>query len=196
MAGKKNVRAKPKKAREVCLSLCGAFQQVLYMPITKAQFDLIANPNDKQKDAASALWDELQERVSCDGTGYTGFIPGKPELHVAGKRHDAGTAKLDADISKQVRQLKPGPMKAKRGYFIIQEAAGIQNETLEIKGEFALDKLSPGLILEALPDGSLAPMVSCSYDGRDFELDNGHSQSETYLFNSATGRVDPCIELD
>ena len=195
MAGKKKVRAKSKaKARKIQLSVSGAFQQVLHMPITKAQFSLIRNPVEKYRDAAAALWDELQEGVACDGIGYSGFIPGKMELHVNGKRHDAGTAKIEADISKQISQRKSGPRKPKKGYFIIQEAAGLQNEALGIKGEFDLEKLEAGLILERLPDGSLAPMVSCSYDGEDFEHDDGHSIGETFLFNSAMGRVDPSLE--
>ena len=194
MAGKKKVKAKPKtKARKIELSLSGDFQAVLWMPIIKAQFDLITNPGKKKK-AATALWKKLKDRVESHGTGYSGFIPGEVVLLVDDKRHKAGTAKIKADIKKQFKQFKPGPTKAWDGYFVIEGTEGSQLETIKIKGEFEPKKLDAGLIIEELPDGNLIPMVSCSYDGDDFELDNGRSESECYLFTSATGRVDPDFE--
>jgi len=194
VANKKKGKSKsePKKVR---LSVTGDFQEVLSMPITKAQFDLTANPAGPQKEAAGAtLWRELQEGVACDGTGYVGFVPGRIELQVDGKRHDAGTLKIDKAVLKQLDQRKPGPRKPKAGYFIVSLTVGRQTEELDIRGEFDLGKLKSGLVLEVLPDGSLAPMVSCSYDGRDFELGDGRSQSEIYLFSRVMGRVDPVFD--
>jgi len=175
---------KKEESKKTRIEISGNLYELSILPVSDSDFKKYAKkglPEDDGEDESSDFYDELIDSIEDSGLECSDMD--SISLSVNGKE-----VKNFSNLIKTESETTFYPVKRwqSSGNCVVRYQSGASASwELEIKGEFDFRKLAIGIYRYQLPDSSMISELSPSYDGLEFEYQDGSGfdDSEMYLVN-------------